>query len=81
MSDYMSILITASDEQLAQILAGGPEPGSRNHELIKFEMQRRAMAVQTRAALASEKYTRLTGIFIIVTAIGAAVNAIATLLK
>ena len=80
MSDYVKQLMAASDEELANILSG-PMPGSTNHELIKFEMQRRAMIAQRRAAEASEKYTKLTAIFIIVTAIGAAANAIATLLK
>ncbi|HEX5259683.1 MAG TPA: hypothetical protein VFW35_13010 [Sphingomicrobium sp.] len=80
MSDYVVQLMAASDEDLAKMLAG-PMPGSTNHELIKFEMQRRAMIAQKRAAEASEKYTRLTGIFIIVTALGAAANAVATFLK
>ena len=80
MSDYVKALMTMSDEKLAEVLSG-PQPGSTNHELIKFEMQRRTMLAQRRAAEAAERYTKLTGIFIIVTAIGAAVNALATLLK
>jgi len=73
-------LMTKSEEELVR-MTSGPQPGSVWHDRIKFEMERRALAAQTRAAQAAEKYTRLTGIFIIVTAVGAAVNALATLLK
>ena len=79
MSDYSQNLRKMSHEDLADILAGGPEPGSRNHEIIKFEMHRRATAAQQRAAeatersaVAAERYTRATWVLIVITVIGMA---------
>ena len=80
MANYALELQANSDSQLAELL-GSPDPGSPKHEQIKFELQRRAMAAQTRAAVAAEKYTRLTFLFILVTAIGSIINALATWLK
>lgn len=62
-------------------MLAGPMPGSTNHELIKFEMQRRAMLAQKRAAVAAEKYTRATYWFIAVTALAGLANAIISVLR
>ncbi|MCC6924306.1 hypothetical protein [Novosphingobium sp.] len=64
-----------TDEQLADVLGGGPLPGSPNHEIIKFEMQRRVCLAQKQAAdatlrgaIAAERYTRATWALIVITA-------------
>ena len=79
MHDYRD-LIALPDEDLAKLLMN-PQPGSPVHEQIKFEIQRRAMAAQIRAASATERYAKLTVIFIVVTAVGSALNAFATILR
>lgn len=82
MSSYARNLQSVSDEELAELLSG-PQPGSTNHELIKFEMHRRAMRAQQRAAdaseraaVAAERYTRATYWFIAVTSLAALLNII-----
>lgn len=79
MSSYVNQLLELTDEQLTLQLAS-PMPGSQNHELIKFEMQRRAMIAQSnaakatlRGAIAAERYTTATWVLILVTVISVAV--------
>jgi hypothetical protein len=67
-ANYAKNLIALDDAQLAEMLAG-PMPGSTHHEQIKFEMERRAMAAQLRAAVAAEKYTKATWFLIGVTVV------------
>lgn len=82
MSSYSRQIMNISDEDLAEMMSG-PMPGSTNHELIKFEMQRRAMTAQRdaanatlRGAIAAERYTRATWILISVTAVGLLVSVL-----
>lgn len=79
MSSYAKSLIALSDDQLTEQLSS-PLPGSQNHELIKFEMQRRAMLAQReaasatlRSAVAAERYTFATWILILVTVVSVGV--------
>jgi hypothetical protein len=65
-ANYAKELSLLDDAQLADMLAG-PMPGSTHHEQIKFEMERRAMTAQLRAAVAAEKYTTATWFLIGVT--------------
>jgi hypothetical protein len=76
MNSYVKMLMDYDDNQLAEQLAS-PMPGSQNHELIKFEMQRSAMIAQkaaaeatVRGAIAAERYTKATWVLIAVTVIG-----------
>lgn len=69
-------LMALTDEELAEVLVG-PMPGSQRHEQIIFEMQRRAMIAQRKAAdatlrgaIAAERYTLATWVLISITAIG-----------
>ena len=62
-------------------MSAGPQPGSLWHDRIKFELERRILVAQTRAADATERYAKLTFIFILVTALGAVLNAAVTLYK
>jgi hypothetical protein len=75
MNSYVKKLIELSDEQIVEQPAS-PLPGSQNHELIKFELQRRTMIAQKksadatlRGAIAAERYTKATWILILVTVI------------
>jgi hypothetical protein len=79
MSEFLREIMSCSDEQLAERLSG-PMPGSTNHEIIKFEMQRRAMNAQRRAADAAERYTRATYVFIVVTALAGLLSAFTNIL-
>lgn len=80
MSNDAAELAKLTDEQLVQILSG-PMPGSQRHEQIKFEMERRAMVAQQRAAeatlrsaIAAERYTKATWVLIAVTVIASLVS-------
>ena len=81
MTNYAENLRSLSDDQLADQMAGGPQPGSVNHELIKFEMHRRVAAAQKlaaeatlRGAIAAERYTRATWVLLILTFAGLVAN-------
>ena len=81
MTNYAENLRRLSDEQLADQMAGGPQLGSVNHELIKFEMQRRVAVAQKlaadatlRGAIAAERYTRATWVLLILTLAGLVAN-------
>ena len=81
MTNYAESLRSLSDDQLADQMAGGPQPGSVNHELIKFEMHRRVAAAQKlaaeatlRGAIAAERYTRATWVLLILTFAGLVAN-------
>lgn len=83
MTDYSRSLRGLSDDQLADILAGGPMPGSTNHEIIKFEMQRRVAVAQKlaaeatlRGAVAAERYTKGTWALILVSVAGIIVSVL-----
>ena len=80
MSNDAAELTKLSDEQLVQILSG-PMPGSQRHEQIKFEMERRTMVAQQKAAaatlrgaIAAERYTKATWVLIAVTVIASLVS-------
>ncbi len=75
--NYAKSLLAHTDDQLAEELSHRV-PGSVNHEVIKFEMQRRLLIAQKeaaeaamRSALASERYTRATWWLLFFTALGA----------
>ena len=85
MSDYATKLLSYTDDQVAEELSY-KIPGSVNHEMVKFEMQRRMLISQKlaadatlRSAIAAERYTRATWFLILVTTVGLIANLVAEL--
>ena len=68
MANYARDLMALDNSQLAEMLAS-PLPGSTHYEQIKFEMERRAMTAQLRAAMAAERYTKATWVLIVATVV------------